>query len=346
MIPSRPSRFVVSSVMALSILFLSALQALALGAQATLAPLDVVVSEIAWMGTAAAATDEWIELYNNSASPIDLTGWTLAAADGTPAIALAGSIPAHSYYLLERSDDTTVPEVPMDLHYTGALGNEGEDLVLRDNGANVIDRVNCSTGWFAGHNDARVPMVRIDLSGDGSQSSNWTYNPRCGSPTNSAGVSHTCVLTTTTVGHALGYSVYFNERFTATVTTTTTTPMESALLSLIESADMSIDIAFYGLNRQWLVGKLIDLHANHGITVRAVGDDEAASGEYATWYQQLVDAGITVVVDTSTSKIQHNKFLVVDGQVVWTGSTNFTDTGFTLNANVTVQMVYETTRTE
>jgi phosphatidylserine/phosphatidylglycerophosphate/cardiolipin synthase-like enzyme len=64
-----------------------------------------------------------------------------------------------------------------------------------------------------------------------------------------------------------------------------------------------------------------------------VGDDEAATGDYSDSYQALVDAGITVVTDSSLSKIQHNKFLIIDDSVVWTGSTNFTDTGLTLNAN-------------
>ena len=68
--------------------------------------------------------------------------------------------------------------------------------------------------------------------------------------------------------------------------------------------------------------------------MRVVGDDEAAtSSEYGTSYQALANAGITVVTDTSLSKIQHNKFLVLDGSVVWTGSTNLTDTCLTLNAN-------------
>jgi len=44
----------------------------------------------------------------------------------------------------------------------------------------------------------------------------------------------------------------------------------------------------------------------------------------------FIDAGYT---DVRTSKTQHNKFLVVGGEVLWTGSTNFTDTGLTLKAN-------------
>jgi len=37
----------------------------------------VVINEVAWAGTAADAQDEWIELRNLGAAPVDLTGWTL-----------------------------------------------------------------------------------------------------------------------------------------------------------------------------------------------------------------------------------------------------------------------------
>jgi hypothetical protein len=120
---------------------------------------EVVLSEIAWMGTTTSSTDEWIELYNNTSSPSDLTGWTLSAADGTPSIPLSGSIPAAGYFLLERTDDTTVPDLPADQTYSGGLGNGGEDVILQDAGSNLIDRVDCSSGWFAGHAEARVRMA-------------------------------------------------------------------------------------------------------------------------------------------------------------------------------------------
>ncbi len=313
-------------------LIAASLVAILLPATAYLAsPGEVVISEIAWMGTTTSANDEWLELYNNTGSTISLTGWTLAAADGTPTINLSGSIPADGYYLLERTDDTTVPGVAADDTYTGALNNDGEGLILRDDTAAIIDQVDASSGWFAGHADGRVPMVRVDTLANGSQADNWTHNPRCGTATNSAGVTRTCTLTVTNVGHDLDYAVYFNNRaITATTTTTETTPMEDALLGFIDGATTSIDVALYGLNRQSIVDALIAAH-NSGVTVRVVGDDDAATTDYSSSYQSLTAAGIAVVTDTT--HIQHNKFFIFDGGIVWTGSTNLTDTGLTLNAN-------------
>ena len=44
----------------------------------------VVINEIAWMGTTVNANAEWMELYNRSTSPVDITGWHLVATNGSP----------------------------------------------------------------------------------------------------------------------------------------------------------------------------------------------------------------------------------------------------------------------
>ncbi len=293
---------------------------------------DVVISEIAWMGTTTSYNDEWIELYNNTGSPINLSGWTINAADGTPSIALSGSIPAGGHFLLERSDDDSAPGVAFDNVYTGELNNDGENLVLRNQFSTIIDQVNCSSGWFSGHNIAKVPMVRVDTIVDGNQESNWTFNPRCGDATNASGESHICTLTTYPIPGPLDYSVYFDERATtADDITLDHTEMENALLSQIDNAATGINVALYDLNRQSVVDALIAAY-NRGVAVRVVGDDDdAVSSEYGPFYQQLIMAGIPLITDSSPY-IQHNKFMIFDSHIVWTGSANFTDRGLSLNA--------------
>jgi hypothetical protein len=148
--------------------------------------LHVVLNEIAWMGTLTSANDEWIELHNTTGAPIDLTGWTLVAADGTPDIVLSGTIPAGGYFLMERTDDTSVPGVTADLIYTGALGNAGEVLTLRDAGTTLQDSVDA---WYAGNNTTKATMQRVDPSQPGTLASNWTNGPVEGTPTNSGATS-------------------------------------------------------------------------------------------------------------------------------------------------------------
>jgi len=151
-------------------------------AQATL---DVVLNEIAWMGTTpTSANDEWIELFNNTGAPIDMTGWTLTSADGTPSITLSGTIPAGGYFLLERTSDATVPGVTADQIYTGALGNTGEILELRDDGGGLHDNVDA---WYAGNNTTKATMQRVDPLAAGTVGANWTNGPVGGTPMNSGG---------------------------------------------------------------------------------------------------------------------------------------------------------------
>jgi len=138
--------------------------------------LDVCINEIAWMGTEASSTDEWIELYNNTDTDIDLTNYILAAEDGSPEIVLSNTIKANSYFLMERSDDNTVVGVTADFIYTGSLGNTGEHLVLKDSTDAVIDQVNCSEGWFGGDNTNKISLERISPVISGSDSANWDTN--------------------------------------------------------------------------------------------------------------------------------------------------------------------------
>lgn len=146
---------------------------------------SVVINEIAWMGTKTSANDEWIELFNNTNSSINLEGWyilhTTQKGKKGSTIDLNGIIPAQGFYLLERTDETTLPEIIADKIYTGALNNEGEFLQLTDSQGTIIDEIDCIGGWFAGSNNKpRQTMERIDPKTPGNDSQNWqtSQNPR------------------------------------------------------------------------------------------------------------------------------------------------------------------------
>lgn len=133
----------------------------------------------------------------------------------------------------------------------------------------------------------------------------------------------------------LDYEVYFNSdtAMWAYGTTTEPTEMELALLSLIDNATTSIDTALYGFDRASLKDALIAAH-NRGVIVRVVADDETFnSSSYGPTYAALVTAGIPVITDPFVSYLEHNKFVVFDEAVVWTGSTNWTNTGMSYNLN-------------
>ncbi|MBL8080546.1 MAG: lamin tail domain-containing protein [Anaerolineales bacterium] len=133
----------------------------------TSTPLSLVINEIAWAGTAASTGDEWIEIYNPAGGIgcTNLTGWVLRSEDGSPSISLSGVIQDDGYFLLERTDDTTVSDITADQIYTGELSNSGEKLYLENNGIR-IDSANIDGGsWPAGSTSTFGSMERLMKSG-------------------------------------------------------------------------------------------------------------------------------------------------------------------------------------
>lgn len=127
---------------------------------ANAAPQDIIINEIAWMGTAESADNEWLEFLNKTSADIDLTGWILTAQDGAPVKTLSGTIKAGGFFILERTGDNTLPNIAADLIYTGALSNGGETLILKDQNGNEIDHIEASAGWPAGDNTTKQTMQK------------------------------------------------------------------------------------------------------------------------------------------------------------------------------------------
>ncbi len=136
-------------------------------------PLNIVINEIAWMGTNNSPQDEWIELYNNLSFPTNISGWKLKSDDGTPEVILKGKIPAKGFFLLERTDETTLIDIKSDLIYKGSLNNNGERLRLFDSEGKIIDEINCSDDWFKGNNETKRTMERKDTLTSGENLENW-----------------------------------------------------------------------------------------------------------------------------------------------------------------------------
>ena len=123
---------------------------------------DILINEIAWMGTTTSANDEWIELFNNTNVSVDLSGWAIKSSDGSLEVKLKGQIPQKGFYLLERTDNSSVPNISADLIYKGALNNSGMNLALYDNLNNIIDQADYSSSWPAGNNTTKQTMERMD----------------------------------------------------------------------------------------------------------------------------------------------------------------------------------------
>lgn len=128
-------------------------------------PADVVFNELAWMGRSQpySSNDEWIELHNNADSDIDLNGWRIVSDDNTPNIVLSGIVSGQGFYLLERTNDQTIPEIIASQIYTGALENSGENLKLIDKNGVLIDEIRIDGSWPAGDSSSKQTMERTSL---------------------------------------------------------------------------------------------------------------------------------------------------------------------------------------
>lgn len=136
----------------------------------------VVINEIAWMGTGASASDEWIELVNKTNQEIDMNGWILKTADGIIDIKLEGKISANGFYLLERTNDDPVLNVTADQVYTGVLKNRqnqddpGQELKLFDKDNIEIDSVRT---LYSGDNDTNRTSERVSAWSPSLFKNNW-----------------------------------------------------------------------------------------------------------------------------------------------------------------------------
>jgi phosphatidylserine/phosphatidylglycerophosphate/cardiolipin synthase-like enzyme len=299
------------------VLFTLAVLILTVPAALAASPGDVVISELAWMGTTGSTANEWIELYNTTGSSISLTGWTLASSDGTPSISLTGSIGAYSYYLCERTDDNSVPGITADKIYTGAMGDGGELMTLKDGSNNTIDTANQAGAWFAGSTTGRSTMSRVDVNAGGTSSSNWF----------TASSSYTIGNGTPKAANTGGgtsddwFDLYFTDHLNTVMPDYGPKTMANALIAAIDAATTSIDFAVYGFNGSEEIIAALVAAKTRGVTVRGVVDSYAG-GSYPYRSTADVVAAIGTVVADLDDRIMHNKFFVFDDRWVWTGSTN------------------------
>ena len=142
---------------------------------------QVIINEIAWMGTPVEGVDtkqywryEWVELYNSTNESVSVNGWILQAADFQ--IPLEGTIPAQEYFLVGAS--SKIPNV--DVNYAslaGKFGNAGQRVLLKDATGIIIDEVDARGGWQAGDNTEKLTMEKR-ISGEWASSLQVGGTPR------------------------------------------------------------------------------------------------------------------------------------------------------------------------
>jgi phosphatidylserine/phosphatidylglycerophosphate/cardiolipin synthase-like enzyme len=110
--------------------------------------------------------------------------------------------------------------------------------------------------------------------------------------------------------------------------------LDDEIVPALDKARLSIDVAIHELNLWSIRDALIGAH-KRGVQVRVVAESDNLDYEE---FGDLEKAGIPVLGDRSEG-LMHNKFIVIDGREVWTGSTNFTTTDMYFHNNNLLHIV-------
>lgn len=138
---------------------------------------QVVITEIMYNPpNPGTDTLEYVELYNNSNTTVDLSGWTfskgvtLTFPTGTTLAAKNYIVACFSTSYLEARFQGVAA-----VQYAGGLNNSGEAIELKDAQGNIIDEVTYSNlaPWPPEASGAGASLVLCDPNADNSQAVNW-----------------------------------------------------------------------------------------------------------------------------------------------------------------------------
>ncbi len=91
-------------------------------------PTHIIINEVEANPPGEDSGNEWVELYNPTSVDVDLSGWTLKTTHGRIGkVTCSGTIDANGYRVFGKGSQW--------------LDNEGDSVILRDNGGAKIDEV-------------------------------------------------------------------------------------------------------------------------------------------------------------------------------------------------------------
>ncbi len=124
--------------------------------------------------------------------------------------------------------------------------------------------------------------------------------------------------------------------------------LDTVVVKYIDGAQRTIDMTIYSIWGSPAADSIVEAlirAKNRGVRVRIVAEDYIASSSSSSYdyITQLINTGIPVLFDDRTDigyyctytdgYLMHNKFIVIDSQIVITGSANWSNNGMRINAN-------------
>ncbi|RLB64244.1 MAG: hypothetical protein DRI90_05050, partial [Deltaproteobacteria bacterium] len=308
------------------------------GAGGTATVADIVINEI--MVNPNAVFDdvgEWIELFNAGGTSADLEGWTLHdGGSNSHTIGSALVVAPGGYAVLARNGDAQANGgVAADYTYGDdfALVNGGDSVMLDDESAALVDSVayGVAAPW-----PLNTPGISIELNDpalDNAEGANWSLavlpygDGDLGTPGGPNGGS----LTGYTVDD--GVLSWHQPAFSTSVHFAPLDSIEDRVLAQLSAAQTSIRLAFFNI-RLPAVKTLLDQKVTAGLDVHVLLDHKQQAQSYNTMADELTQLGVpvTLIENTlATDATMHDKFAVIDGHRVMTGSANYSYTALNVS---------------
>jgi hypothetical protein len=181
---------------------------LGLGIPARAADGVVVFNEVSYRSPDNQPAGEWIELYNQMAVDVDLSGWTLSG--GVEYAFPEGTTIAGGGYLVVAAAPGTLASAAGLANvvgpFVGRLSNQGDSLRLRNRDQRVIDEMDYGVegDWPVAPNGSGVTLAKEEPNAASSPARNWTASARVGGTPGARNFAATPFTLTQSVPVALG----------------------------------------------------------------------------------------------------------------------------------------------
>jgi hypothetical protein len=143
----------------------------------------VVFNEVMYHPESASA-GEWIELYNQLAIDVDLSGWSIRG--GVDYVFPEGTFLPGGGYLIVADDSDALGDIQglasVFRSFTGRLSNAGERLELVNNSDRVMDRLDYDDGgdWPLAPDGSGVSLAKTDPGTASVPAGNWGWSDQVG----------------------------------------------------------------------------------------------------------------------------------------------------------------------
>lgn len=255
---------------------------------------QVILHEMAWMGTRLSADQQWFELYNPGSNAVDLAGWHLRSRDGDFNVPLSGVLAPGDSVVWLKAGQPPLPGVKSAGHFEDPLPAKRPRLLLEDARGKLVDMVD---HWHAGDARKRATMQRVSPYRAGYTSKGWTtstvrYDLGFGTPGFRGSTGPRAEQLHQVVHGPGAINVYFNspaytEAASAGNIANHLVNLEQRLLDRMRHVTNRIDMTIYEINLQGLADMLIR-KAAEGVQVRVVLDaKEPTDPERIERYEEM-----------------------------------------------------------